>query len=110
MRAFVFVFLILIAGFANAARVSSAWFTIAEVHVTEKGWISIIPKVTEPAISPLDPICNYPRMKEGSAGQTEIGVNRSYSAIMGAMYSAREIRVDYDNENYSCWIYKVYIR
>lgn len=108
MRTTVFVFLILIAGLANAARVSSAWFSIEEVHVTEKGWISIIPKATEP--SPLDPICNYPRMKEGSAGQTEIGVNRSYSAIMGAMYSAREIRVDYENENYSCWIYKVYIR
>lgn len=89
---------------AEAARVSSSWFYVSEIHITEFGWISVVPQ-TAGVTS-----CTYPRMKEGSSNQTTLGVNRSLSVLTAAMYASRQVRVDYEDSDPSCWIYKVYVK
>jgi hypothetical protein len=89
----------------KAERISSGWFQIQEVHVTELGWVTVIPKTKV-----LAPICNMARLKEGESNQIKIGVDRSLTILMATMYSSREIRLDYDDNTRSCWVYKVYAR
>ena len=99
MRVLFLTILIFISFQAKSERLSSTWFNINEVHVTELGWVTIIPKTQV-----LAPICRMARLKEGESNQTEIGVERSLSLLMAAMYSSSEIRLDYDDDTHSCWV------